>query len=153
MELLQEIGTFIISTSGNHYHGFFFKGDDSFGRRMTNFCYNYGVTTGKVRRFEDGSYYVLTKIEKLKEALLNLFRGEIILAHKDIDYTAKIDENEEAVVDWDQNKVDMLALDRLNQFWEKITFRNLLMTEDSGAYTFEHNIGCYQDAEPEMITE
>lgn len=154
MTLLEESGEFILSNSGNGYHAFFFKGSESFTKRMINFCYNYGVTTGKVRKYEDGNYYVLAPIDRLKQGLLDLFRGEIILARNNINYKSWIDENEEAQVSWNEEKVNLMANDKLLEFWgTRLVMQNMIDYEKITAYCDEHNIGSYQDAEPEMITE
>ena len=158
--LMAETGTFIISSPLDSKRegaiSFFFKGDDSFINRMTNFCYNYGLTeNGKIYKYQDFHFYVYTTLTRLKDALVQLFKAEIIQSHKNIDYQAIYDEELGSDVTWNEQKVNDLAEEEFKNFWaSKIISQNLLINYASTpAFIDELGMGYVNDMGIDPITE
>jgi len=130
--LLAETGTFTISISGNGYIGFFFQGDEDFKNRCINLCINYGILqTGKVHSYGDTSFYVLTPPDRLRKGLREFFKNEVKMSGEVEKKYIKSVDGEDVV--WEEEKVEVLAEERVEKFLkEKVEYKNLL--EYEGGY-------------------
>ena len=156
ISLLQESATYTISNSGSAYIAFFFKGENDFIQRMSNFLYNYGVIkNGEIHKYVESQYYARTPMDNFKRALMDLFRGETILEKSNIDYCVVSDEDGGVTdVNWNDEKVEALTLDKFNSFWSLIEFQNMPVGDTRSFFHHAdgYSIGGYQDAEPELLT-
>jgi hypothetical protein len=154
--ILDEECEFVISNPTSNYCEFFFKASPEVINRISNFIHNYGVTTGKIHKYTEGQHYIYAPIDRIKDGLLQCFRGEIILKgdENQIDYVIENGEDGEVNdITWNEEKLMNLAQEKLSLFWEKIQFINMIQNyESSMSYAEEYNIGYIHNEEPELLT-
>ncbi len=147
--LLTETGSFTVSDSSSRYLAFLFAGNDEFLERTKNLCVNYGIVErGSFHKFRDQHYYCLTPLDRLKDGLLNYFRGEVIFEKsEEINYVAtalkdELGDTVEITVDWDEQKVMELAECKLNRFFgEKVRWENILDLSQKYSPAAEYSLG------------
>lgn len=131
ISLFNETGQFIMSRLGAH-SALVCKGDEDFLQRCCALAKNYGIST-KTRWAQIGSLtgseqlrYIVVEKERIKLGLTKYFQWEVIQNCKSqIDYSCTTNENEEIIIDWDENKVLVLAQEMTERFWrEKVTSNN-----------------------------
>lgn len=157
--LLTETGEFYLDNLTNHYLTFAFKGDDAFLERTSNLLFNY-ASLKNTHKLNDNFYYCHIPLERLKRALFLVFRAEIIQEKTSlIDYVTKQVRDElgdvvEIQVEWDEIKLEELSNKKVEKFLAtKIIVEDLKLYSENKPFVGEYRVGCYQDSEPERITE
>jgi len=155
--LLEEPLEFNLTLSGNNYYNLFFRGQKEALDRMLNFCLGYGVSKDYFE-LSSNHYYVLTPMNRLKSALLNCFRGEIVKAkNENINYTCLDVKDElgdvvEIKVEWDEDKLNELAAEKVELFLQKCGKEDFTYSANK-YYAEEYSFGTIFTPEPEKITE
>lgn len=157
--LLAETGQFYLDSPTNKYVTFAFKGNQSFLERTGNLLFNYGEIKN-IHQLTENFNYCFIPLERLKRALFLVFRAEIIKEREPlINYILKEikDEVDDVIgveVEWDEIKLEELSNKRVEEFFTtKIINEDLRLYSDGKPFIGEYQIGCYQDSEPERITE
>jgi hypothetical protein len=155
--LLEEPLEFNLTLSGNNYYNLFFRGPKEALDRMLNFCLGYGVSKDYFE-LSDNHYYVLTPMSRLKSALLNCFRGEIVKAkNENINYICSYVKDElgdvvEVKVQWDEDKLNELAAEKIELFLQKCGNQDFTYSVNQH-YAEEYSLGTIFTQEQEKITE
>ena len=155
--LLEEPLELNLTLSGNNYYNLFFRGQKEALDRMLNFCLGYGVSKDYFE-LSSNHYYVLTPMSRLKSALLNCFRGEIVRdKNQDINYISLYIKDElgdvvEVKVEWDENKLNELAAEKVELFLQKCGKEDFTYSVNQH-YAEEYSFGTIFTPEPEKITE
>jgi len=120
--LNNETGKFILSNYGQ-YDAFMFSGDASFLERIENFCINYGINgKGDFYTFDESTRYCLTPLERLKKALLDNFRNELMAAQPISTMT-----EDGWDISYDLQVIERQAIELANDFFEnKLAKDNIL---------------------------
>lgn len=148
--LLSENGEFFLDNLNSNYITFAFRGDNSFITRVENFLHNYGaLEQGEIHKLTDNFFYALTPLARLKTALCESFRGEIIQSKtSEINYiVGEIKDEEGDVIDftieWDETKLMELAGKKTEEFLNNKAQRVTLnvYTENHGVIIDEFNLG------------
>lgn len=157
--LLAETGQFYLDNLTNQYVTFAFKGTNDFLERTENLLFNCGATKN-THKINEEFYYCHVPLDRLKRALFLNFRAEIIQDKTAlIDYVTKQVKDElgdvvEIQVDWDENKLEELSNKKVEEFFAaKIIIEDLKLYSENKPFIGEYKVGCYQDPEPERITE
>ena len=155
--LLEEPLELNLTLSGNNYYNLFFRGQKEALDRMLNFCLGYGVSKDYFE-LSSNHYYVLTPMSRLKSALLNCFRGEIVRdKNQDINYISLYIKDElgdvvEVKVEWDENKLNELAAEKVELFLQKCGKEDFTYSVNQH-YAEEYSFGTIFTPVPEKITE
>jgi hypothetical protein len=150
LSLLTEQGEFFLDNLTSNYITFAFRGDNSFITRVENFLHNYGALEhGEIHKLTDNFFYALAPLARLKQALTESFRGEIIQSKtSEIHYIVEDIKDEEGdvidfTIEWDETKLMELANAKTEEFLtnkaQRITLN--VYTENHGAVLDEFGLG------------